>query len=85
MMKVWDELYLYGTAGYDKSHLLAALACYPIRQEKIVIYLPDCRALLRDYVVYIKQALLLTFDGSVKRQEQAEAVENEKAIKVFLE
>ena len=80
----WDKLFLYGTAGYGKSHMLAALACLLISQGKGVVYLPDCRARLRCFVRYIKQALLLTFSDSPKRQKQVEKLETEKDIEAFL-
>ena len=80
----WDRLYLYGTAGYGKSHMLAALACLLIKQQKGVVYLPDCRAMLSGFVPYIKVALLLTFGDSPKRQQMVEALKTEKDIEIFL-
>ena len=81
----WDRLYLYGTAGYGKSHMLAALACLLIKQQKGVVYLPDCRAMLSGFVPYIKMALLLTFGDSPKRQKMVEALKTEKDIEIFLD
>jgi hypothetical protein len=46
-------LWLYGTQGYGKSHLLAALVCHLIARDERVIYIPDCRALLEDSVEYL--------------------------------
>ena len=80
----WNKLFLYGTAGYGKSHMLAALACLLISQGKGVVYLPDCRAMLQCFVRYIKEALLLTFGDSPKRQKQVEKLETEKDIEAFL-
>lgn len=81
----WNELYLYGTFGYGKSHVLAALACYLIRQGEEVVYLPDCRAMLRNFVGYIKGALLLTFADSVELQGKVEELRDEQAIEDFLD
>ncbi|KAF8537365.1 hypothetical protein BDD12DRAFT_887798 [Trichophaea hybrida] len=36
------SLWLYGTIGYGKSHILAALVCYLISTGDTVVYLPDC-------------------------------------------
>lgn len=57
--------YIYGTMGYGKSHILAAMTCYLIRTGKYVVYLPDCRAFTYDPLKYIKSALLLTFTYKV--------------------
>lgn len=46
-MTTHRELYLYGTLGYGKSYLLAAVVCFLIQRGMNVVYLPDCRALLR--------------------------------------
>jgi chromosomal replication initiation ATPase DnaA len=41
---VKSAVWLYGTQGYGKSHLLAALACYLAAQDERVVYIPDCQA-----------------------------------------
>jgi len=43
-----ETLYLYGTSGSGKSHLLAALVYHLIREGKRVLYIPDCYSLLLD-------------------------------------
>ena len=37
-----SALWVYGTKGYGKSHLLAALVCYLTAQKEWVVYIPDC-------------------------------------------
>jgi hypothetical protein len=37
----WTALWVYGTKGYGKPHLLAALVCYLTAQEERVVYIPD--------------------------------------------
>jgi energy-coupling factor transporter ATP-binding protein EcfA2 len=59
-----DRLYLYGTSGSGKSHLLAALACHLIREGKRVVYIPDCRDLLKRPGAVIWTALRLAFYDS---------------------
>jgi hypothetical protein len=65
-----SDLYVRGTMGYGKSHILAALACLLRRQGNCVIYMPDCRQMLVNPVLYIKSALLCAFSdprSSTKR------------------
>lgn len=52
-MTAYRELYLYGTLGYEKPYLLAAIVCFLIQRGKNVVYSPDCRALLEKPVRYI--------------------------------
>ena len=40
------RIYVYGSMGYGKSHMLAALACLLVKQNERVIYFPDCRSML---------------------------------------
>jgi chromosomal replication initiation ATPase DnaA len=47
---VYTTVWLYGTQGYGKSHLLAALVCYLAAADERVVYIPDCRALLKSAV-----------------------------------
>ena len=53
--------FLHGTLGAGKSHMLAALVCLLSKEGKKVVYLPDCRALLRHPFRYLQLALLRTF------------------------
>ena len=55
------DLYLYGPSGAGKSHLLAALVCHLVRDKKRVIYIPDCRRLLRDTHECLRRALLFAY------------------------
>jgi hypothetical protein len=55
---VYTSVWLYGTPGYGKSHLLAALVCYLAAQDERVVYIPDCWALLQDPVRYIQATML---------------------------
>jgi len=45
-LEEFESLYLYGTAGTGKSHLLAALAYNLVREGNRVVYIPDCSTLL---------------------------------------
>jgi hypothetical protein len=58
------NLYLYGTSGTGKSHLLAALVCHLVRDRKRVVYLPDCLRLLEDARECFRSALLFAFYDS---------------------
>ena len=61
-------IYVYGSMGYGKSHILAALACLLIHKGERVIYVPDCRALLHRPVHYLRNAFLLAFADSKSHQ-----------------
>lgn len=52
-------IYIYGSMGYGKSHILAALACLLIRTGHRIVYLPDCRAMLGEPLSYVQRALRL--------------------------
>lgn len=67
------KIYLSGTSGYGKSYLLAALACLLIKEDKRVVYLPDCRAMLEDFGGYLTSSLLLCFANSGARQLEVKA------------
>jgi len=41
-----ESLYLYGTSGSGKSHLLAALVYNLVREGRRVFYIPDCSTFL---------------------------------------
>ena len=41
-----ESLYLYGSSGSGKSHLLAALVCHLIKKGERVVYIPNCGELL---------------------------------------
>src|SRR6266511_4493934 len=53
---------VYGTIGYGKPYILAALACFLFRKKKYVVYLPDCCEMAKNHIniKYIKCALCLT-------------------------
>jgi hypothetical protein len=54
-----QAIYVYGGKGYGKSHVFAALACLLVRKGYPVIYIPDCRGMLRS--PYILIAFLFAF------------------------
>jgi hypothetical protein len=65
-----SELYVHGTMGYGKSHILAALACLLRRRGRRIVYMPDCRWMLSDAVLYIKSALLCAFSDPLSSTER---------------
>jgi len=60
----FESLYVYGTPGSGKSHLLAALVYHLIREGKRVFYVPDCSTLLLDPANTIWTALRFAFYDS---------------------
>lgn len=81
----YTRLYIEGTMGYGKSHILAALACMLYRQGKRVVFIPDCRAMLRDPLPYIKSALLCAFADPllVEKRNQIRACTTKEQIYSF--
>ena len=65
-------LWVYGTRGYGKSHLLAALVCYLAVRGERVVYIPDCRECLKSPVEYIQAAMLFAWadddDDNIQRE-----------------
>ncbi|KAM6502225.1 hypothetical protein JOM56_002202 [Amanita muscaria] len=59
-----ESLYLYGTSGSGKSHLLAALVYHLVRKGERVIYIPDCSVLYLDPAQVIWTALNFAFYDS---------------------
>ena len=81
----WKGYLFYGTIGYGKSHLLAALACYLITAGKRVIYIPDCRECAWSPVSYFRAAVLLAWGGPDDNviRESIMALDTTEAIAKF--
>lgn len=60
----YKELYIQGTMGYGKSHLICALVCYLIKSGEYVIYAPDCKSLTADPFKYLRDSFRLAFADS---------------------
>jgi DNA replication protein DnaC len=80
----YTTVWLYGTQGYGKSHLLAVLACYLLAQDERVIYIPDCREWLRNPIGDIKKAMLFAWADEITTQEEIETLRTEVEIEDFL-
>ena len=52
---------LQGSLGSGESHILAALSCLLVKEDKTVVYLPDARVLATAIVKYTKEALQLAY------------------------
>jgi hypothetical protein len=73
-----EDLYLYGSSGSGKSHILAAMVCQLIREGKRVVYIPDCRDLIKHPDETIRIALCCAFyddSTSLETIESAHDVE----------
>jgi hypothetical protein len=55
------ELYIEGSMGFGKSHILAMLADLLYRLGKRTIYIPDCRQALVAPLAYLQNSLLVAF------------------------
>ena len=76
-------LWFYGTIGYGKSHMLAALVCYLLSTGSQVIYIPDCQECLGDPVEYFRAAMLLAWSRNVVLQMQIMDLETRDDISRF--
>ncbi|CAG8699468.1 3244_t:CDS:2, partial [Acaulospora morrowiae] len=79
------KMFIYGTVGYGKSHILTAIACFLLRSERRVVYLPDCRELAVNPLSYIKSALFLTYADDDAKISEIDACENFDQIVKFCE
>ena len=78
-----NALWVYGTRGYGKSHLLAALVCYLSARGDDVVYIPDCREFTDAPEVYLQSALLLTWTDD-KTQDEIFRLTERDDLKKFL-
>jgi hypothetical protein len=76
-------VWLYGTQGYGKSHLLAALVCYLAAQDERVVYISDCRRLLDNPVRYFRAAMLFAWADDIATQEDIMALNTLEEIDKF--
>lgn len=76
-------MFMYGTIGWGKSHLLAAMVCLLLRKGRKIVYLPDCKVMLSDPVKYVRSALLLTFASEPEIQRQAAELQTAEQIVAF--
>jgi len=81
--KSYRRLWVYGTRGYGKSHLLAALVCYLSALGERVIYIPDCRTWLDSAVGVFRTAMLFTFNDKAT-QDEILKLDTKKEIEQFL-
>ncbi|KAF8538315.1 hypothetical protein BDD12DRAFT_806239 [Trichophaea hybrida] len=70
-----SEIWLHGTTGYGKSHLLAALVCFLIKSGHRVLYLPSCHPLVHAPMCYLQDAMELTWADSPDALQQIRALE----------
>jgi energy-coupling factor transporter ATP-binding protein EcfA2 len=64
-----QRMHIYGSMGFGKSHILAALACLLIRHGERVIYIPDCGDTYQNPLSHMRAAFLLAFADSLSDTE----------------
>ncbi|KAF8228861.1 hypothetical protein L208DRAFT_1402996 [Tricholoma matsutake] len=74
-----QKIYLYGSSGSGKSHLLVVLADFLIRTGETVVYIPDCLTLAQDFVGAMTDAFCFTFP------ESANAIASFKSVNDLVE
>jgi len=80
-----SALWVYGTKGYGKSHLLAAFVCYLAAQKERVVYIPDCRECIRSPVLYVRAAMLFAWADDKTIQEKIIMLDTKEEICDFFE
>ena len=80
-----DALIVYGTRGYGKSHLLAALVCHLAAGEDKVVFVPDCRVFMLDPVPYTKAAMLFAWASDENKQQQIMELKDQSDIYWFFQ
>jgi Cdc6-like AAA superfamily ATPase len=78
-------LIIYGTRGYGKSHLLAALVCCLAAREEKVVYIPDCREFVKQPVPYIRAAILFAWADDKSKQQRIMALDTLEEIDWFFQ
>ena len=83
----YSRLYIQGTIGYGKSHILAVLVGFLSRKGKRVVYLPDCRELLARTMRYMQTALLCAFadPASSGVRDEIRALKSSEEVVAFCE
>jgi hypothetical protein len=76
-------IYVYGTMGYGKSHILAAFTCLLMRQGERVIYVPDCRKALQTPLTYLRDAFLFAFHDDPECQARISGFNELKDLQSF--
>jgi hypothetical protein len=79
----YTTLWLYGTQGNGKSHLLTALVCYLAAQDERVVYIPDCREWLRDPIRNVQVAMLFAWVDDITTQKEIMTLNTEAKIEAF--
>jgi len=79
----YESIYLYGTSGSGKSHILAALVCQLIREGKRIVYVPDCAAMLQDSTSVFREALCCAFYDSKQHLKSIESARNHEELFTF--
>jgi len=79
-----DGLWLHGTYGYGKSHILAALVCYLIAAGERVIYLPDCSNFAAAPFEYVQRAILLAWADDETKTGEIMRLESMNDVSRFL-
>lgn len=76
---------IYGTRGYGKSHLLAALVCYLAAQEEKVVYIPDCWEFMIQPVPYMIAAILFAWADDNSKQQMIMTLDTQEKIYQFFQ
>jgi hypothetical protein len=79
----YRKMFLFGTMGYGKSYILAALVCFLLRSDRRVVFLPDCKAMVIDRLDYLKKALLLALHDDKDAQDEIATLQDDDSVVRF--
>jgi len=77
-------LIVYGTRGYGKSHLLAAIVCLLAARKVKVVYVPDCREFMKNPILYMRAAMLFAWADDESKQQTIMTLDTMEDMSKFL-
>ena len=80
-----SDVTLYGTKGYGKSYLLAALVCYWAAGDRKVVYIPDCQYFIENPVKYMISAMLFAWADDKSQQQKIMTLKTLEDIYLFFQ
>jgi energy-coupling factor transporter ATP-binding protein EcfA2 len=76
-----QEIYLHGSSGSGKSHILAAFACLLVRKGQRVIYIPNAQDLIYGFFTEMRTAFCFAFYNKTEFDEIASFTQVDELIR----
>ncbi|RPA73390.1 hypothetical protein BJ508DRAFT_313870 [Ascobolus immersus RN42] len=78
-----STMHCYGTEGYGKSYIIAAVVVALRILGKRVVYLPDCTILGSNFMLQIRRALYMAFHNKPKKLDKISTLETPDDVAKF--